>query len=115
MSPDSTGIENIRVCGALWGLTRARSSGGRRYRRVHRARRLLEDPGADLFGGHAAAAVICDSTLRQPEILLLDEIIGAGDASFRAKAKAHWSGSSTGPRFWWPRIVSFGHHPPWPL
>jgi ABC-type polysaccharide/polyol phosphate transport system ATPase subunit len=28
------------------------------------------------------------ATLRRPEILLLDEIIGVGDASFMAKAKA---------------------------
>ena len=28
------------------------------------------------------------ATLRQPEILLLDEVIGVGDASFMAKAKS---------------------------
>ena len=61
MSPDSTGIENIRVCGALWGLSRAEIAAG--IDDIVEFTELgdyLKIPGQDLFGRHVAAAVVRD-------------------------------------------------------
>src|SRR4051794_36653581 len=89
MSPDSTGIENIKVCGALWGLSRAEVAAG--IDDVIDFTELgdyLNIPVRTYSAGMLLRLSFAIATLRQPEILLLDEIIGVGDASFMAKAKA---------------------------
>jgi ABC-2 type transport system ATP-binding protein/lipopolysaccharide transport system ATP-binding protein len=89
MSPDSTGIENIKVCGALWGLSRAEIAAG--IDDVVEFTELgdyLKIPVRTYSAGMLLRLAFAIATLRQPEILLLDEIIGVGDASFMAKAKA---------------------------
>jgi len=88
MSPDSTGIENIKVAGAV-GVEPGGDRGGHRRRRgIHGTRRLSQDTCQDYSAGMLLRLAFAIATLRQPEILLLDEIIGVGDASFMAKAKA---------------------------
>ena len=42
--------------------------------------------------GHAAATRLCYRHLREPDILLLDEVIGVGDAAFFEKAYARLAG-----------------------
>jgi ABC-type polysaccharide/polyol phosphate transport system ATPase subunit len=89
MSPDSTGIENIKVCGALWGLSRAEIAAG--IDDIVEFTELgdyLKIPVRTYSAGMLLRLSFAIATLRQPEILLLDEIIGVGDASFQAKAKA---------------------------
>jgi ABC-2 type transport system ATP-binding protein/lipopolysaccharide transport system ATP-binding protein len=89
MSPDSTGIENIKVCGALWGLGRAEIAAG--IDDVVEFTELgdyLNIPVRTYSAGMLLRLSFAIATLRQPEILLLDEVIGVGDASFLAKAKA---------------------------
>jgi ABC-type polysaccharide/polyol phosphate transport system ATPase subunit len=89
MSPDSTGIENIRVCGGLWGLSRAEIAAG--IDDIVEFTELgdyLKIPVRTYSAGMLLRLSFAIATLRQPEILLLDEIIGVGDASFMAKAKA---------------------------
>ena len=89
MSPDSTGIENIKVCGALWGLSRAEIAAG--IDDIVEFTELgdyLNIPVRTYSAGMLLRLSFAIATLRQPEILLLDEIIGVGDASFMAKAKA---------------------------
>lgn len=89
MSPDATGIENIRVCGALWGLTRAEIEAG--IDDIVEFTELgdyLKIPVRTYSAGMLVRLAFAIATLRQPDILLLDEIIGVGDASFMAKAKA---------------------------
>jgi len=89
MSPDATGIENIRVCGALWGLSRAEVDAG--IDDIFEFTELgdyLKIPVRTYSAGMLLRLSFAIATLRQPEILLLDEIIGVGDASFMAKAKA---------------------------
>jgi ABC-type polysaccharide/polyol phosphate transport system ATPase subunit len=89
MSPDSTGIENIKVCGALWGLSRAEIAEG--IDDIFEFTELgdyLKIPVRTYSAGMLLRLAFAIATLRQPEILLLDEIIGVGDASFMAKAKA---------------------------
>ena len=88
MSPDSTGIENIKVCGALWGLSRAEIAAG--IDDIVEFTELgdyLKIPVRTYSAGMLLRLSFAIATLRQPEILLLDEIIGVGDASFMAKAK----------------------------
>jgi ABC-2 type transport system ATP-binding protein/lipopolysaccharide transport system ATP-binding protein len=89
MSPDATGFENIRVCGALWGLKPAEIEAG--IDDIVEFTELgdyLKIPVRTYSAGMLLRLSFAIATLRQPEILLLDEIIGVGDASFMAKAKA---------------------------
>jgi ABC-type polysaccharide/polyol phosphate transport system ATPase subunit len=89
MSPDSTGIENIKVCGALWGLSRAEIAAG--IDDIVEFTELgdyLKIPVRTYSAGMLLRLSFAIATLRQPEILLLDEVIGVGDASFMARAKA---------------------------
>src|SRR5450631_625158 len=89
MSPDSTGIENIRVCGALWGLSRAELAAGiDDILEFTQLGDYLRIPVRTYSAGMLLRLSFAIATLRQPEILLLDEIIGVGDASFMARAKA---------------------------
>jgi ABC-2 type transport system ATP-binding protein len=89
MSPDATGLENVRVCGTLWGLSRAEINAG--IDDIVDFTELgdyLNIPVRTYSAGMLLRLSFAIATLRQPEILLLDEIIGVGDASFQAKAKA---------------------------
>src|SRR6202034_389398 len=89
MSQDATGIENIKVCGMLWGLSRAEIAAG--IDDIVEFTELgdyLKIPIRTYSAGMLLRLAFAIATLRQPEILLLDEIIGVGDASFQAKAKA---------------------------
>jgi ABC-type polysaccharide/polyol phosphate transport system ATPase subunit len=89
MSPDSTGIENIRVCGGLWGLSRTEIDGGiDDILEFTELGDYLKIPVRTYSAGMLLRLSFAIATLRQPEILLLDEIIGVGDASFMAKARA---------------------------
>ena len=87
MTADATGLENIRICGMMWGLSRAEIEdcipeiteftelGG-----------YLNMPVRTYSQGMLLRLAFAIATVRDPEILLLDEIIGAGDAVFFAKA-----------------------------
>jgi ABC-2 type transport system ATP-binding protein/lipopolysaccharide transport system ATP-binding protein len=89
MSPDATGMENIRICGALWGLSQAEIADS--IDEIVEFTELgdyLKIPVRTYSAGMLLRLSIAIATLRQPEILLIDEIIGVGDASFMAKAKA---------------------------
>lgn len=89
MSIDATGIENIRICAALWGLTAAEIDAG--IDDVIAFTELgdyLNIPVRTYSTGMMLRLSFAIATLRKPEILLLDEIIGVGDATFYQKAKA---------------------------
>jgi ABC-2 type transport system ATP-binding protein/lipopolysaccharide transport system ATP-binding protein len=89
MSADATGMENIWICGALWGLTQAEIADN--IDEIVEFTELgdyLQIPVRTYSAGMLLRLSFAIATLRQPEILLLDEIIGVGDASFMAKAKA---------------------------
>jgi ABC-2 type transport system ATP-binding protein/lipopolysaccharide transport system ATP-binding protein len=89
MSPDATGIENIKVCGALWGLSQAQIAAGiDDVIEFTELDEYLNIPVRTYSAGMLLRLSFAIATLRQPDILLLDEIIGVGDASFLAKAKA---------------------------
>ena len=87
MSMDATGMENIWICGRLWGLSPAQ------------VRASLDDitdftelgdylnvPVRTYSTGMLLRLAFAIATVRDPEILLLDEIVGVGDAAFFEKA-----------------------------
>jgi ABC-2 type transport system ATP-binding protein len=93
MGMDATGWENIRMCGGLWGLTRSQ----------------IEDSMADIvdfteLGDYLSVPVrtysngmmlrlaFAIATVRAPDIMLIDEVIGVGDARFFEKAFARLRG-----------------------
>jgi ABC-2 type transport system ATP-binding protein/lipopolysaccharide transport system ATP-binding protein len=93
MSMDATGWENIRMCGRLWGLTRSQ----------------VEDSIADIVGftelgeylsvpvrtystGMMLRLAFAIATVRAPDVMLIDEVIGVGDARFFEKAFARLRG-----------------------
>jgi len=88
MSPDSTGIENIKVCGGCGGWPGGDRGGHRRRVEFTELGDYLKIPVRTYSAACCCGLAFAIATLRQPEILLLDEIIGVGDASFMAKAKA---------------------------
>ena len=89
LANDATGMENIRLCGLAAGMTR---------REIDRAAAdiadftelgdYLELPLFSYSAGMRARLAFALSTARQPEILLMDEWISAGDADFLAKVRA---------------------------
>jgi ABC-type polysaccharide/polyol phosphate transport system ATPase subunit len=88
MSIDATGIENVRLCGALWGFSRDEIEAG--VNDVVEFTELgdyLKIPVRTYSSGMLMRLSFAIATLRQPEILLLDEVIGVGDAEFVKKAE----------------------------
>lgn len=86
---EATGMENIRTCGLAAGMTR---------REIERAAVEIADftalgdyldlPLFSYSAGMKARLGFAIATARQPEILLMDEWIGAGDADFLQKVRA---------------------------
>ena len=87
MSMDATGMENIWISGRLWGMSPAQ------------IRNSLDDivdftelgdflnvPVRTYSTGMLLRLAFAIATVRDPEILLLDEIVGVGDAAFFEKA-----------------------------
>lgn len=86
---DATGMENIRICGALWGLTRVEIEAGiDDIQDFTELGDYLDIPVRTYSAGMQLRLSFAIATLRQPEVLLLDEVIGVGDTSFLSKAKA---------------------------
>jgi ABC-type polysaccharide/polyol phosphate transport system ATPase subunit len=89
MSMDATGLENIQIAGTIWGMTRAQ------------IRNSIDDiveftelgdyltfPVRTYSNGMMLRLAFAIATVRDPEILAIDEVIGVGDASFFEKAFA---------------------------
>lgn len=88
MDPDSTGYENILLRGMYLGFSRAEI----RDKMAEIADfaglgSFIEMPVKTYSTGMAARLAFAVSTAIEPDILLIDEGIGAGDASFLEKAK----------------------------
>jgi homopolymeric O-antigen transport system ATP-binding protein len=89
MSNDATGNENIRICGILWGLTHREID--EHFDEITEFTELggyLNMPVRTYSAGMRLRLGFAIATARDPEILLLDEAIGAGDAIFMEKAFA---------------------------
>ena len=86
--PDATGLENIILTGILLGLTRKEIS--RRIPEIIEFTELgdyIYMPLRTYSSGMRTRLVLSIATCISPEILLVDEVIGVGDKSFRLKAK----------------------------
>jgi homopolymeric O-antigen transport system ATP-binding protein len=88
MDPESSGYENIRLRGLYLGLSNAEMKA--KIDDIAEFTELgafLALPLRTYSLGMQARLAFAISTCIDPEILLLDEVIGAGDAAFLAKAK----------------------------
>src|ERR1043166_1964679 len=87
IDPESTGYENIILRGLYLGLTRAEIMARRdSVAEVTELGAFLDFPVRTYSAGMQARLAFAMATCIEPEILLLDEGIGAGDASFLEKA-----------------------------
>lgn len=88
INPESTGFENILIRGILLGLTRAEiKAKALDIAHFTELGGYLDIPMRTYSSGMQLRLAFGVATAIQPEILLLDEIFGAGDASFQQKAK----------------------------
>ncbi|HMO30598.1 ABC transporter ATP-binding protein [Enterovirga sp.] len=89
MDPDATGYDNIRIRGLYLGLSRRAVEA--RIAEIAEFTELgpfLDMPMRTYSAGMQTRLSFAVSTSVDPEILLLDEGIGAGDASFMERANA---------------------------
>jgi ABC-2 type transport system ATP-binding protein/lipopolysaccharide transport system ATP-binding protein len=87
MTMDATGYENIQICARLWGLSPAQIAAS--LDDIVSFTELgdyLDVPVRTYSTGMMLRLAFAIATVRDPEILLLDEIIGVGDTAFFAKA-----------------------------
>lgn len=88
MDPESTGYENIMLRGLFLGLSRAEvQRKAEEIAEFTELGRFLELPMRTYSAGMRIRLAFAVSTSIEPDILLLDEGIGAGDAAFLDKAK----------------------------
>jgi ABC-2 type transport system ATP-binding protein/lipopolysaccharide transport system ATP-binding protein len=89
MDPDATGEENILIRGILLGMTRRDAQ--RLIEPIRDFTELAEKldyPIRTYSTGMLLRLAFAISTAIRPDILVMDEMIGAGDASFVEKARA---------------------------
>ena len=93
MSADATGLENIRICGMLWGLSNEQiAQSTEEVLSFTELGEYINVPVRTYSNGMFLRLAFAIATLREPEILLLDEVIGVGDAVFFEKAYARLAG-----------------------
>jgi ABC-2 type transport system ATP-binding protein len=86
---DATGFENIQIAGTIWGMTRAQIKNS--IDDIVDFTELgdyLKIPIRTYSTGMLLRLAFAIATVRDPEILLIDEVIGVGDAGFFQKAFA---------------------------
>jgi ABC-2 type transport system ATP-binding protein len=87
MSMDATGLENIQIAGTIWGLTRTQIKNSvDDIAEFTELGDYLTVPVRTYSNGMMLRLAFAIATARDPEILLIDEIIGVGDATFFGKA-----------------------------
>jgi len=92
MSMDATGLENIQIAGTIWGLTRAQIKNSvDDIADFTELGDYLSVPVRTYSNGMMLRLAFAIATARDREILLIDEIIGVGDATFFGKAFARLS------------------------
>jgi len=88
MDPDATGYDNIMLRSAILGVSASEAAA--RIPEIEAFTELGDHLGLPLrtySSGMSLRLAFAISTCVQPEILLLDEVVGAGDAHFMAKAE----------------------------
>ena len=93
MSMDATGLENIQIAGTIWGMTRAQIRNSvDDIAEFTELGEYLKVPVRTYSTGMLLRLAFAIATARDPEILLLDEVIGVGDSGFFGKAFARLEG-----------------------
>ena len=93
MSWDATGMENIQIAGTIWGMSRTQIKNS--VEDIVEFTELgdyLKVPIRTYSNGMLLRLAFAIATVREPEILLIDEVIGVGDAGFFKKAFARLLG-----------------------
>ena len=86
MSRDATGFENIQIAGTIWGMTRSQiKSSIEDIADFTELGNYLRLPVRTYSNGMMLRLAFAIATVRDPEILLIDEIIGVGDMDFLKK------------------------------
>jgi ABC-type polysaccharide/polyol phosphate transport system ATPase subunit len=84
--PDLTGRENVRLNAALLGLSRKQTATAfERIVEFSGIREFIEEPLRTYSTGMVMRLAFSVAINRDPEILLIDEILAVGDAAFQAK------------------------------
>jgi len=87
MSQDATGYENIQIAGTIWGMTRAQIKNSvDDIADFTELGDFLKLPVRTYSSGMLMRLAFAIATVRDPEILLIDEIIAVGDKGFFDKA-----------------------------
>ena len=87
MSMDATGLENIQIAGTIWGMTRAQINNSvDDIAEFTELGDYLKVPVRTYSNGMMMRLAFAIATARNPEILLIDEVIGVGDTTFFDKA-----------------------------
>jgi ABC-2 type transport system ATP-binding protein len=87
MSTDATGLENIQIAGTIWGMTPSQIKNSvDDIADFTELGDYLKVPIRTYSNGMMLRLAFAIATVRDPEILLIDEIIGVGDAGFFEKA-----------------------------
>lgn len=84
--PDLTGRENVRLNAALLGLTRKQTTEA--FERIvdfSGIRDFIDEPLRTYSTGMTMRLAFAVAINRDPEILLIDEVLAVGDAAFQAK------------------------------
>jgi ABC-type polysaccharide/polyol phosphate transport system ATPase subunit len=92
LHPEFTGRENIRASLSYLGLSRAEvDDAEREIAEFTELGRFLDQPFKTYSQGMQARLSFAIATTTQPEILIVDEILGAGDAYFFTRSTARMS------------------------
>ena len=87
ISPEATGYENITMCGLYLGLTlKDLKAKTQEIAQFSELGEYLSMPTHTYSTGMLTRLSFATVTAVDPDILLLDEVIGAGDAAFQEKA-----------------------------
>jgi lipopolysaccharide transport system ATP-binding protein len=84
--PSLTGRENVRLNAALLGLSRRQTAAAfERIVEFSGIREFIDEPLRTYSTGMTMRLAFSVAIMRDPEILLIDEVLAVGDAAFQAK------------------------------
>jgi ABC-type polysaccharide/polyol phosphate transport system ATPase subunit len=87
LDPEKTGVENLKLIGRLYGLTGAAlKTAVEEAAEFTELGPFLQMPVRTYSAGMSARLSFAIATERQAEVMLIDEVIGTGDAHFVHKA-----------------------------
>ena len=87
-NPELSGEENVYLCGALYGFSRAAMRA--RFDRIVKfaeLERFIEVPVKNYSAGMSARLGFAIATDVDPEVLLVDEVLAVGDEAFQTKCR----------------------------